>query len=112
MMLHWQKLTFQLTVIVLLAFAFVYGLVVVDAFGRENGLPDMRVLMTVVFTSVIFVAVVAEFRRSWRNWRLWLAIATLFGLHVLACASLWKLGVEWPVIVYGRLRWPRFLCCV
>lgn len=103
MMRQWQKLTLQLAVVLVSAFVVVYGLVILDGFGRDNWLPNRRVVLTASFTSVIFTAVVAEFRRSWRDWHLWLAIAALFGLHVLACTLLWTLNVGWPVIAYGAV---------
>ena len=98
---NWLKLALQLCAILLAAYLFVYLAVLVQFYGEDHWLPDKHLVISVLFTAVVFSAVIAEFKRSWVDGRFWLSVSALCFLHLLACAAAWKFIREWRTILYA-----------
>jgi hypothetical protein len=78
--------------------------------ARESGHPDALFWVDVAFISTAtLVAVAAAFRRSWRQLRFWLALATIVGAQAGAVLEIAPASAHVPAIWGSLVAYGEFI---
>jgi hypothetical protein len=93
------KRVLQLLALIACGVVVAAGVVTLGDYSQHHWTPDARWVSLGVFTTVTFAAVVAQFRRSWRRFTFWVALATLLALHIAGYVIVLRIVPEW------RLPW-------